>query len=80
MKHETGYNERCYTLKRRPIELKYHEHFHNINNAIAWEKQIKGWSRKKKEALLKGDWEEIKKLAKPGLRQAQPESPSKNQL
>jgi putative endonuclease len=32
--------------------------------AIAWEKQIKGWSRKKKEALFNEDWEEIKKLAK----------------
>jgi putative endonuclease len=46
------------------VDLKYSEHFHDINNAIAWEKQLKGWSRKKKEALFKSDWEEIKKLAK----------------
>jgi predicted GIY-YIG superfamily endonuclease len=32
--------------------------------AIAWEKQLKGWSRKKKEALFKEDWNEIKRLAK----------------
>jgi hypothetical protein len=35
---------------------------------------LKGWSRKKKEALFKEDWEEIKKLAKSRLRQAQPDS------
>ena len=72
--HETGYNESCYSFKRRPVELKYSEHFHDINNAIAWEKQLKGWSRKKKEALFRGDWEEIGKLAKARLRQAQPDS------
>jgi putative endonuclease len=38
--------------------------FTDINQAIDWEKQLKGWSRKKKEALFKEDWEEIKKLAK----------------
>ena len=62
--HNTGYVTDCFTFKRRPVELKYYEHFYNINNAIAWEKQIKGWSRKKKEALFKNNWEEIKKLAK----------------
>ena len=42
----------------------YREKFHDIRNAIAFEKQVKGWSRKKKEALFNNDWEEIKKLAK----------------
>ena len=72
--HETGYNPGCYTYTRRPIELRYHEYFHDIRNAITREKQIKGWSRKKKEALFKGDWEEIKRLAKSRLRQAQPDN------
>lgn len=62
--HNTGFVQDCYTFKRRPVELKYQEHFYEIKNAIAWEKQIKGWSRKKKEALFKRDWEEIKKFAK----------------
>jgi putative endonuclease len=62
--HNTGYNGKCFTFKRRPVILMYQERFQNIGNAIAWEKQVKGWSRKKKEALFKGDWEEIKKLAK----------------
>ena len=62
--HNTGYNDSCFTFKRRPVELKYEEHFHDIKNAIAWEKKVKGWSRKKKEALFNRDWGEIKKLSK----------------
>jgi putative endonuclease len=33
--------------------LQYYEHFVNIQNAIAREKQLKGWSRQKKEALFR---------------------------
>jgi putative endonuclease len=62
--HNTGFNDSCFTYKRRPVELMYEERFHEITNAIAWEKQVKGWSRKKKEALFKRDWEEISRLAK----------------
>ena len=62
--HETGFNPGCYTFKRRPVLLRYCIHLTDIKQAIAWEKQLKGWSRKKKEALFKDDWEEIKRLAK----------------
>ena len=74
--HNTGYNERCFTYKRRPVILMYEEKFHDIRNAIAWEKQIKGWSRKKKEALFKGDWEEIKLLSKSKKQLSSPFDPS----
>ena len=46
------------------MKLMYEERFNDIKNAIAWEKQLKGWSRKKKEALFRNDWEEIKKLSR----------------
>ena len=62
--HNNDENVLCYTYKRRPVVLKYFQRFQDINQAIAWEKQVKGWSRKKKEALFKEDWVEIKKLAK----------------
>ncbi|MEP7255507.1 MAG: GIY-YIG nuclease family protein [Ferruginibacter sp.] len=62
--HNNDENKLSYTCKRRPVVLKYFQRFQDINQAIAWEKQIKGWSRKKKEALFKEDWEEIKRLAK----------------
>lgn len=62
--HQEGYNKGCYTFSRRPVTLKYYEHFSYINSAIEREKQLKGWSRKKKEALFNSDWEELKKLSK----------------
>jgi putative endonuclease len=62
--HNTGFNDSCFTFKRRPVTLKYEQRFTDIDNAIAWEKQLKGWSRKKKEALFIGDWDEIEKLSR----------------
>lgn len=72
VEHNEGINPNCFTYQRRPVVLKYYEHFQNIQNAITWEKQLKGWSRKKKEALFNNDFETIKQLAKSKtLRQAQ---------
>ena len=62
--HNEGLDESCYTYSRRPVVLKYYEHFFHIEKAIAWEKQVKGWSRKKKEALFKGDYATISEFAK----------------
>lgn len=45
--HETGFNRKCYTFSKRPLFLVYVETFNSIENAIQWEKQLKGWSRKK---------------------------------
>ena len=53
-----------YTSKRLPVELVWSEHFLNITDAIAVERQIKGWSRAKKEALIRGDYATIHELAK----------------
>src|ERR1700748_1919451 len=53
-----------YTSKRLPGELVWSEHFPDITYAIAVERQLKGWSRAKKEALIKGDYASIKALAK----------------
>lgn len=62
--HQSGYDQKSYTFKRRPIKLLFMEHFYDINRAIAFEKQVKGWNRAKKEALIRGDWEALKELAK----------------
>ena len=51
--HNEGYNIHCFTFSRRPVVLQYYEHFVNIQNAIAREMQLKGWSRQKKEALFR---------------------------
>ncbi|WP_244215347.1 GIY-YIG nuclease family protein [Pedobacter miscanthi] len=61
--HNNGENIRAYTFSRRPVILKYYQRFDQIEDAIDFEKQVKGWSRKKKEALFKEDWEEIVRLS-----------------
>ncbi|MEN8927269.1 MAG: GIY-YIG nuclease family protein [Flavobacteriales bacterium] len=61
--HQAGINPESYTHSRRPVELVYCIKFDNPNDGIAFEKKIKGWSRKKKEALINGDWDRLKFLA-----------------
>src|SRR5262249_33744915 len=63
--HETAAS-RGYTFPRRPVQLVWSEYFDRITDAIAVERQLKGWSRAKKEALIRGDWGGIKRLAKRG--------------
>lgn len=53
-----------YTHKRRPVELMWNDAFQTRHDAQAAEKQIKGWSRAKKEALVRGDWNNVSELAK----------------
>jgi putative endonuclease len=62
-------------MSRRPVELVWSEHFERITDAIAAERQIKGWSRKKKEALVGRDWAALRNLAKrPAARKSSPSS------
>jgi len=53
-----------YTWSRRPVRLAWSEHVDRITDAIAAERQIKGWSRAKKSALSKGDWKGVRQLAR----------------
>ncbi len=60
--HQTG---ACggYTATRLPVELVWSQEFATREEALTSERQVKGWSRKKKEALIQGDWTEIQRLA-----------------
>jgi predicted GIY-YIG superfamily endonuclease len=60
--HQTG-EIPCYTTTRLPIKLVFSQEFQSRAEALECERQVKGWSRAKKEALIRGDWEEIKRLA-----------------
>ena len=62
--HTFGVNEDAYTFARRPVELKWYEEFQDVNQAIAVEKQIKGWSRRKKLALIERDWDKLIQYSK----------------
>ena len=53
-----------YTSTRKPVELVWQGEFETREGAIAFEQQVKGWSRAKKEALIAGDWGLVQELAK----------------
>jgi putative endonuclease len=55
-----------YTFTRRPVKLVFSEHYERIVDAIAAERRIKGWSRAKKEAYMRGDFSSLVALAKRG--------------
>ncbi len=59
--HQAGEGAR-HTKKRLPVTLVYYEVFQRIDDAFYREKQVQGWSRKKKEALIEGRLEDL-----PGL-------------
>ncbi|MEN9441371.1 MAG: hypothetical protein RLZ33_1448 [Bacteroidota bacterium] len=60
--HQTGFGAN-YTKKHLPVELVYFEKFDRIDFAFIREKQVQNWSRKKKEALIKGEYELLKKFS-----------------
>lgn len=53
-----------YTSKRLPVVLMWSQDFPIRDEAFAAERQIKGWSRAKKEALIASDWERVSVLAR----------------
>ena len=60
--HQTGAG--CgYTATRRPVRVVFTEEFPSREEAIAAERQLKGWSRSKKEALIQRNWAAITRLA-----------------
>jgi putative endonuclease len=61
--HQLG-KYRGYTFSRRPVRLVWSESFLRLTDAIACERRIKGWRREKKEALIRGDYEALKVLAR----------------
>jgi len=61
--HQSGHFP-GYTSSRRPVELVWSADFQWLKDAIACERRIKGWRREKKEALMRGDYEALKALAR----------------
>ena len=67
--HEDGAYSNCYTATRRPIALVYSAAFSSREEALAAERQVKGWSRRKKEAMMRGDWPLVSRLARSKAKQ-----------
>lgn len=53
-----------YTKKHLPVELVYYEEYDRIDHAFYREKQVQGWTKKKKESLINGNYVDLKILAK----------------
>jgi putative endonuclease len=66
--HMQGLISGCYTDSRRPVKLVFSENYERIDEAVAAERRIKGWSRAKKEAYMHGDFPALVELAKRGTR------------
>lgn len=63
--HEQGIEPSSYTYSRRPVKLMWaSEETKYYYDALRWERQIKGWSRAKKEALIRGDFGTIHEIVK----------------
>ncbi|HAT6978392.1 TPA: GIY-YIG nuclease family protein [Legionella pneumophila] len=64
MQHQDKMIPGCYTSTRLPIQLKFCQEFMSRQEALIAERQIKGWSRRKKEALINGDWQALSDYSK----------------
>ncbi len=62
--HQEGLKTDSYTAKRLPVVLKTAICFPSILKAIEYEKKIKKWSKRKKEALINEHYELLPELSR----------------
>jgi predicted GIY-YIG superfamily endonuclease len=73
--HEAGAFD-GFTARRRPVNLVFHQEFQRMEDAVAAKRQVKGWRREKKEALIRGDFARLPALSRPNPAQV-PAHPSR---
>ncbi|MDD5025954.1 MAG: GIY-YIG nuclease family protein [Candidatus Peribacteraceae bacterium] len=66
--HQDGWDPKAYTHRRRPVGLVYSAEFSEVTDAIAFEKQVKGWGREKKETLMRREYEKLPGLSMNSLK------------
>ena len=54
----------AYTRKRRPVQLVWAAEFDRVEDAFAFEKQVQGWGRRKRQALIRGDFDALPLLSR----------------
>jgi len=62
--YQTCVNPEAYTFRRRPVKLEWSMVTESYQEAFQWEHRIKGWSRAKKEALIRGDYDAVHEIVK----------------
>lgn len=70
--HQAGLHE-GYTAARRPLTMVWADEFQTVHDAIDAERQIKGWSRAKKIALIEGRWNDLPVLSRNRQRHPKPD-------
>lgn len=75
--HNEGLDAHSYTFRRRPVDLVWSEYFYRYDDMVACERQIKGWSRAKKEALIRGDGAALRALSARGVKPSLVSDPSR---
>ncbi len=58
--HNLGVHKQAYTFTRRPVKCVWSGDFPTFQEAVAFERQLKGWSRNKKEAFIRGDFDALR--------------------
>jgi putative endonuclease len=65
VQHQEGVYPESYTFGRRPVKLIWcSDEVKRYSEALAFERQVKGWNRAKKEALIRGDFGQIHEIVK----------------
>jgi predicted GIY-YIG superfamily endonuclease len=65
LQHEQGAVHSSYTYSHRPVKLVWtSEETEHYSEALRWERQIKGWSRAKKKALIRNDFDAVHGIVK----------------
>jgi putative endonuclease len=62
--HNDGRDPKAWTYHRRPVKIVWQDEFEDPGQAVAFERQMKGWSRAKKEAVIRGNWQALPDLAR----------------
>ena len=74
--HQEGVSREAYTYTRRPVKLIWaSEEVAKYSDALRFERQIKGWSRAKKEALIRNDFDAIHEIVKNERKQRENKRP-----
>jgi putative endonuclease len=63
IEHQSGIHKDSYTFRHRPLKLVYCKQFNSPIEAINYEKQLKGWLKAKKQALINSDFKALHELA-----------------
>ena len=62
--HQAGLESKAYTYSRRPVDYLWSQEFGTHDEAFQSERQIKGWTRAKKEALIRGDLDAVHRIVR----------------